>query len=107
MAARALCDLRSDHAGEWGAVKIYEGVEWAANLRLSYDTDVQALLRLIDFTRRHKESETIHLMLLSHMLPAQHRTCLLPLWTIAGFLLGAVGMHFSIEAWALVAVFVN
>jgi hypothetical protein len=22
--------LRSDHAGEWGAVKIYEGVEMAA-----------------------------------------------------------------------------
>jgi demethoxyubiquinone hydroxylase (CLK1/Coq7/Cat5 family) len=97
LAARAISDLRSDHAGEWGAVKIYEGVEWAANVRLSYDTDVQALLRLIDFTRRHKESESSHLVLLSHLLPAQHRTSLLPLWSAAGFLLGAVRIRCSID----------
>jgi demethoxyubiquinone hydroxylase (CLK1/Coq7/Cat5 family) len=90
LAARAVSDLRSDHAGEWGAVKIYEGMEWAANVRLSYDTDALALLRLIDFTKRHKESECRHLIVMSHMLPAQHRTRLLPLWTAAGFLLGAV-----------------
>lgn len=98
LAARAVSDLRSDHAGEWGAVKIYEGVEWAANVRLSYDSDAQALLRLIDFSRRHRESESSHLMLLSQMLPPQHRTRLLPLWTAAGFLLGAVRTAASLHA---------
>ncbi len=93
-----MSDLRSDHAGEWGAVKIYEGVEWAANVRLSYDSDAQALLRLIDFSRRHRESESSHLMLLSQMLPPQHRTRLLPLWTAAGFLLGAVRAAASLHA---------
>jgi ubiquinone biosynthesis monooxygenase Coq7 len=89
-AARAVSDLRSDHAGEWGAVKIYEGAEIAAQWRLSHDPDASGLLRLIDFVHRHRESESRHLALMTHILPPQHRSRLLPLWSAAGFLLGAV-----------------
>jgi demethoxyubiquinone hydroxylase (CLK1/Coq7/Cat5 family) len=90
LAARAISDLRSDHAGEWGAVKIYEGAAMAAEWRLSFDPDARALTDLLQFVRRHRESESSHLAIMSQLLPREHRTRLLPLWTAAGFLLGAV-----------------
>ncbi len=62
------------------------GAEW----RLSFDPDARALTDLLQFVRRHRESESSHLAIMSQLLPREHRTRLLPLWTAAGFLLGAV-----------------
>jgi demethoxyubiquinone hydroxylase (CLK1/Coq7/Cat5 family) len=93
LAARAVSDLRSNHAGEWGAVKIYEGAEMAAQWRLSCTVDSRALVELttlINFVQRHRDSESKHLLLMSEMLEPNLRTRLLPLWSVAGFLLGAV-----------------
>ena len=93
LAARAVSDLRSNHAGEWGAVKIYEGAEMAAQWRLSCTVDSRALVdltTLINFVQRHRDSESKHLLLMSEMLEPNLRTRLLPLWSVAGFLLGAV-----------------
>ena len=64
----------------------------AAEWRLSFDPDARALMDLLQFVRRHRESESSHLAIMSQLLPREHRTRLLPLWTAAGFLLGAVGV---------------
>jgi demethoxyubiquinone hydroxylase (CLK1/Coq7/Cat5 family) len=107
LAHRALSDLRSNHAGklppsppsllnrdltcdagEWGAVKIYEGAEWAADLRLSFDADARGLSDCIVFLRRHRESESEHLALMSQLLQPAQRTRLLTMWSCAGLLLG-------------------
>ena len=75
-------------AGEWGAVKIYEGAEWAADLRLSFDADARGLSDCIVFLRRHRESESEHLALMSQLLQPVQRTRLLTMWSCAGLLLG-------------------
>ena len=74
-----LSALRTDHAGETGAVSIYRGI-----LRASRDKKV------IEFATRHLETEQKHLKLLESTLDASNRTRLLPLWRLAGFIIGAV-----------------
>jgi ubiquinone biosynthesis monooxygenase Coq7 len=72
-----LGDLRSDHAGETGAVFIYRGI-----LAVSRDADVR------DFATRHLATEQRHLDLIEEILPPSRRSLLLPIWRIAGFLTG-------------------
>ncbi len=72
-----IADLRSDHAGETGAVMIYRGV-------LAGTRD-QALRR---FASAHLATESAHLELIESLLPHEQRSLLLPLWRIAGFLTG-------------------
>ncbi len=72
-------ELRSDHAGESGAVQIYRGV-----LASSGDPTVRA------FAQRHLETESRHLRELESALPERARSRLLPLWRLAGWLTGAV-----------------
>lgn len=74
-----LSALRTDHAGETGAVWIYRGI-----LSASRDKKV------IEFATRHLETEQEHLKLLESTLEAANRTRLLPLWRLAGFIIGAV-----------------
>src|SRR5687767_1537435 len=72
--------LRVDHAGEHGAVRIYEG-----QLAVLGDTPAAATIR------RMAEQERKHLDTFDRLLP-QHRvrpTALSPLWHAAGFALGA------------------
>ncbi len=72
-------DLRSDHAGEAGAVQIYRGV-----LAVTRDP---ALRR---FAEHHLATEQAHLALVLTHLPAPHRSRLLPFWRLAGWLTGAL-----------------
>lgn len=72
-------DLRSDHAGETGAVMIYRGI-----LAMSRDP---ALRR---FAAAHLTTEARHLAELGALLPRRAHSRLLPLWRIAGFLTGAL-----------------
>ena len=74
-----LADLRTDHAGETGAVFIYRGV-----LCFSRDPVLRA------FATRHLEAEQQHLRLMERWLPNRHRSRLLPIWRIAGWLTGAL-----------------
>jgi ubiquinone biosynthesis monooxygenase Coq7 len=74
-----IADLRTDHAGETGAVCIYEGI-----LRFSRDPGVRA------FATRHLETERQHLRHIDAWLPGADRSRLLPLWRMAGWLTGAV-----------------
>jgi len=70
-------DIRSDHAGETGAVMIYRGILAAAR-----DPAVRA------FATQHMATEQTHLDLLDAMLPPGKRSVLLPIWRVAGFLTG-------------------
>lgn len=82
-----LSDLRSDHAGETGAVAIYQGI-----LSVSADEKLRV------FAERHIETEREHLLLIADILPPSHRSALLPLWRIAGFLTGFLPALFGPKA---------
>lgn len=72
-------ELRSDHAGETGAVAIYAGV-----LAVARDPALRA------FAQRHQATEADHLRRVEAWLPADHRSRLLPAWRLAGWLTGAL-----------------
>ena len=80
-------ELRSDHAGESGAVWIYHGV-----LAIARDKGV------CDFARRHRQTEQRHLDLVEQLLPASQRSRLLVPWRAAGFLTGALPALFGPRA---------
>lgn len=77
--ARVLADLRTDHAGETGAVQIYRGI-----LTVARDPVLRG------FAARHLATERDHLQRIEALLPRVERSRLLPLWRIAGWLTGAV-----------------
>lgn len=70
-------DLRSDHAGETGAVAIYLGI-----LAGSRDPAIQR------FARAHLATEREHLSRMAALLPPGRHSALLPMWRAAGWLLG-------------------
>jgi ubiquinone biosynthesis monooxygenase Coq7 len=79
--------LRTDHAGEVGAVCIYQGV-----LRFARDPVLRA------FAEHHLATEQNHLRLISGWLPVAQHSRLLPLWQVAGFLTGALPALFGPKA---------
>lgn len=79
--ARLQADLRSDHAGETGAVWIYRGI-----LALSRDADVRR------FATEHLATERRHLAFFDAWLPRKLHSRILPLWRLAGWALGAVSV---------------
>ncbi|MDY0057715.1 MAG: demethoxyubiquinone hydroxylase family protein [Methyloversatilis sp.] len=89
-------ELRSDHAGETGAVFIYRGIAAVARWR---GDDV-----LESFARRHGDTETEHLRLIESWLPPQQRSRLLGPWRVAGWLTGALPALCGQRAtWATIA----
>ena len=72
-------ELRTDHAGETGAIAIYDGI-----LAMSSCKKVRG------FATRHRETEKQHLQRIESLLPASQRSFLLPVWRIAGFFTGAI-----------------
>ncbi|MEO0411027.1 MAG: demethoxyubiquinone hydroxylase family protein [Pseudomonadota bacterium] len=87
MPAWLVAELRSDQAGETGAVEIYRGI-----LALSKDPDLRA------FATHHMETEQKHLDLINTILPHAERTRLLPVWKVMGFLTGALPAIFGAKA---------
>ena len=79
--------MRSDHAGETGAVLIYRGI-----LAVSRDAAVR------DFAARHMATEQGHLRLIEQVLPAARHSRLLPIWRVAGWLTGALPSLFGPRA---------
>ena len=77
--ATLIADLRTDHAGESGAVMIYRGI-----LAATRDDGVRR------FARRHLATEEGHLAEIEPLLSPRQRSRLLPLWRIAGWLTGAL-----------------
>lgn len=82
-----IAELRSDHAGETGAVALYRGM-----LAVSRDPAVRR------FAASHIDAELKHLRFFRDWLPARHRSRLLPLWYAAGWLLGATSALFGRQA---------
>lgn len=80
-------ELRSDHAGEYGAVFIYRGV-------LAFSRHPVAR----EFAQRHLVTETTHLQLVEQWVPPNKRSLLLPIWRIAGWLTGALPALFGPKA---------
>jgi ubiquinone biosynthesis monooxygenase Coq7 len=77
-------ELRSDHAGETGAVAIYKGI-----LGVARDPGLR------QFAQRHLQTEESHLAKISALLPIEDHSRLLPLWKVAGYLTGAIPACFG------------
>jgi demethoxyubiquinone hydroxylase (CLK1/Coq7/Cat5 family) len=82
-----VADLRSDHAGETGAVRIYRGV-----LAVSRDPALRS------FALRHLATESRHLREIEAVLPPAQRSRLLPAWRAAGWVTGALPALFGARA---------
>lgn len=82
-----IADLRTDHAGETGAVRIYDGV-----LRVARDPALR------DFARRHRATEQAHLQRIEEWVAPADRSRLLPLWRLSGWLTGALPALFGPRA---------
>ncbi len=77
-------DLRSDHAGETGAVAIYRGI-----LAVTRDAEVRR------FAEDHIETEREHLRLIETVFPREKGSLVLPIWRLAGFITGALPALFG------------
>ncbi|MEO6747886.1 MAG: demethoxyubiquinone hydroxylase family protein, partial [Caldimonas sp.] len=77
--AALIADLRTDQAGESGAVMIYRGI-----LAVTRDARVRHV------AQAHLATEAGHLARIEPLLAPQHRSRLLPLWRLAGWLTGAL-----------------
>ena len=82
-----LGELRSDQAGETGAVAIYQGILW-----VSRDAKIR------HFAKHHLRTEKSHLSKISSVIPENSRSRLLPLWRAAGFVTGALPSLFGASA---------
>ncbi len=80
-------ELRSDHAGETGAVYIYKGI--AAVAKITNDSE------LLNLARSHGVTELEHLELIESVLARNLQSRLLVLWRIAGWLIGAIPTLFG------------
>jgi len=74
-----MTELRTDHAGESGAVMIYRGI-----LAVARDHGLRT------FASHHLSTESRHLDFIEQIIPASRRSILLPLWRAAGWLTGAL-----------------
>ena len=90
-------EMQSNHAGETGAVGIYDGALWALDVRARFGShskkeDEQ---RLRDFCLDHRSSEKHHLDLLEEIIEPSECSKLLPGWKVAGWALGAASTIFN------------
>jgi len=79
--------IRSDHAGETGAVWIYKGASlafWSQKIR--------------NMAFEHGETEKQHLVVMDYLLPISKRSKLIFLWKIMGFGLGFISSLFGFKA---------
>lgn len=83
-------ELRSDHAGETGAVYIYKGIIAIATLLKNQE--------LICFAKEHVATEAEHLRLIEAVFEEKYRSRLLGPWRIAGWLTGAIPALFGRKA---------
>tara|TARA_R110002110_G_scaffold18688_5_gene78328 strand:- start:18052 stop:18645 length:594 start_codon:yes stop_codon:yes gene_type:complete len=76
--------IRIDHAGEYGAVRIYEG-QRAVFRNLPHKREI------VDALTRMAEDEEVHLARFNEIVNERHvrPTALTPVWHVAGFALGA------------------
>jgi ubiquinone biosynthesis monooxygenase Coq7 len=83
-------ELRSDHAGETGAVYIYKGIVAVAQWRVDAE--------MLSFAKAHGATEAEHLTEVEQWLSASQRSLLLGPWRLAGWLTGALPAMFGRRA---------
>lgn len=109
-------EMRTNHAGEFGAVQIYNGaymglkIHGQLNIWIDGEDEKNNLLNFqnvhhnitstpthtldypidhaLDFVSRHKKAEQLHLAKIETLTSKFHKTSLLPLWYVCGYLLG-------------------
>jgi len=91
-------ELRSDHAGETGAVYIYKGAAAALQLRGSQSSDSS------NFVSDHMTTEQLHLEYMEGILPAELRSTFLPIWRFSGWMLGWLPTVIGGDRWLFVTV---
>ena len=82
--------IRSDHAGEMGAVWIYKGASlafWSEKIR--------------SMAFEHGETEKQHLVVMDYLLPISKRSKLIFLWKIMGFGLGFISSLFGFKRFVI------
>ena len=82
--AHVITDLRTDHAGEVGAICIYQGILWVSR---------HPHLRV--FAQNQLQTEKKHLSQIEAWLLSQQFSRLLPIWRLAGFMTGALPALFG------------
>lgn len=82
--------MRSNHAGETGAVWIYKGAACALWNK-----------RVVAMAKEHGVNEQRHLIVMEHLVSAQYRSRLLPIWRISGFTLGLLPALFGYRAFCI------
>jgi len=80
-------ELRSDHAGEVGAVEIYRGIKAVALWRGDHE--------LMRFADEHGAVEQEHLAMMNQLVPGEQRSSLETPWRVAGWLTGAMPALFG------------
>ncbi len=76
--------MRSNHAGETGAVWIYKAASlafWSSSIR--------------QMATEHIDTEHEHLLVMTHLVPANERSKLIVVWRIMGFSLGLFATLFG------------
>lgn len=85
-------DFRSDHSGEVGAVYIYKGILFGTN-----DNSIK------EFAKDHLITEKKHLSFFEEWLPKNNHSLLIPMWKLAGFMLGYLPAKLG-ESWVYVTI---
>jgi len=77
-------ELRTDHAGEFGAVEIYRGALLGAELRERGVSAGEETQRMKAFCLHHMQTEQAHLDVMLELVPETNRTKLQGVWFLAG-----------------------
>lgn len=77
-------ELRTDHAGEFGAVEIYRGALLGAELRERSVSAGEETQRMKAFCLHHMRTEQAHLDVMLELVPETNRTKLQGVWFLAG-----------------------
>ena len=86
--------MRSNHAGETGAVWIYKGAACAFWSK-----------RIMAMAKEHGLNEKRHLIVMEHLLDKPHRSRLIILWRLSGFMLGLLPSLFGYRAFCITIQF--
>lgn len=87
LSSHLIRELRSDHAGETGAVYIYQGIITIAQIYRNQE--------LVTFAKHHLKTEVEHLQLVEEWLEPSSRSRLLGPWKLSGWLTGAIPALFG------------
>ena len=99
-------ELKTDHAGEFGAVEIYRGALLGARVRLYAGIGTHATNRMISFCEHHITTEQAHFQAMEALVPQHQRTKLLFVWRWAARGLGFFPAFFGARSlyWTVMAV---